>query len=108
MVDNKNEMNEELEGEREFYTLVDADTDEELEFEKIAEVELGGKKYVAMIPAVEDDEIPEDGFYEYVILRVEESADGVDFVSPDSEEEEELVEQAFDQLFSEELDYDAK
>ena len=106
MADNMNGMNEELEGEREFYTLVDADTNEELEFEKIAEVELGGKKYVAMIPA--DEDTSEEEFCEYVILRVEESEDGVDFVSPDSEEEEELVEQAFDQIFSEELDYDAR
>jgi len=101
-----NEMNEELEGEREFYTLVDEDNGEEIEFEKIAEVELDGKKYVAMIPAAAD--LSEDGFYEYIILRVEESEDGVDFVSPDTEAEEELVEQAFDQIFSEAIDYDAK
>jgi uncharacterized protein YrzB (UPF0473 family) len=105
MADNKEMMNEN-EGEREFYTLVDADTNEEIEFEKIAEVELGGKKYVAMIPA--SDEIPEDGFYEYVILRVEESEEGVDFVSVDDEKEAELVEDAFDQIFSEEIDYDGK
>jgi uncharacterized protein YrzB (UPF0473 family) len=105
MADNKEMMNEN-EGEREFYTLVDADTNEEIEFEKIAEVELGGKKYVAMIPAT--DEIPEDGFYEYVILRVEESEEGVDFVSVDDEKEAELVEDAFDQIFSEEIDYDGK
>ena len=43
MAENKELMNEE--GEREFYTLVDDDTNEEIEFEKIAEVELGGKKY---------------------------------------------------------------
>lgn len=101
-----NEMNEELEGEREFYTLVDEDNGEEIEFEKIAEVEIGGKTYVAMIPAAED--VSEDGFCEYIILRVEESEDGVDFVSPDTEAEEELVEQAFDQIFSEAIDYDQK
>ncbi len=101
-----NEMNEANEGEREFYTLVDADNGEEIEFEKIAEVELGGKKYVAMIPAEED--VSEDGFYEYVILRVEESEDGIDFVSVDDEKEAELVEDAFDQIFSEEIDYDGK
>lgn len=100
-----NEMNEELEGEREFYTLIDEDNGEELEFEKIAEVELNGKTYVAMIPA---EDAPEDGLYEYIILRVEESEDGVDFVSPDTEAEEELVEQAFDQIFSEAIDYDEK
>ena len=106
MNDNKNAMMDEAEGEREFYTLVDADTNEEIEFEKIAEVELGGKKYVAMIPAA--DEVSDDGFYEYVILRVEESEEGVDFVSVDDEKEAELVEDAFDQIFSEEIDYDGK
>ena len=107
MAEMKDMMNEnENEGEREFFTLVDCDTNEEIEFEKIAEVEIGGKRYVAMIPAVE--ELPEDGFYEYVILRVEESEDGTDFVSPDTQEEEELVEQAFDQLFSEQIDYDGE
>lgn len=106
MNENKSIPMDENEGEREFYTLVDADNGEEIEFEKIAEVELAGKKYVAMIPAEED--VSEDGFYEYVILRVEESEDGVDFVSVDDEHEAELVEDAFDQIFSEEIDYDGK
>ena len=106
MADNKEMMNPEEENMREFYTLVDSDTNEEIEFEKIAEVELGGKKYVAMIPAT--DELPEDGFYEYVILRVDESEEGVDFVSLDDEKEEALVEDAFDQIFSEEIDYDGQ
>ena len=100
------ELNAELEGEREFYTLVDADTNEEIEFEKIAEVVIDGKTYVAMIPA--DGAESEDGFCEYVILRVEEGEDGTDFVSPDTQEEEELVEQAFDQIFSEQIDYDGE
>ena len=106
MADNKEMMNPEEENMREFYTLVDSDTNEEIEFEKIAEVELGGKKYVAMIPAT--DEVPADGFYEYVILCVEENEEGVDFYSIEDEKEAALVEDAFDQIFSEEIDYDGK
>ena len=106
MADNKEMMNPEEENMREFYTLVDSDTNEEIEFEKIAEVELGGKKYVAMIPAT--DEVPEDGFYEYVILCVEENEEGVDFYSIEDEKDATLVEDAFDQIFSEEIDYDGQ
>lgn len=104
MSENNNEILEAAEGEREFYTLVDADNGEELEFEKIAEVELDGKTYVAMIPAMEEPS--EEELCEYVILRVVEGEEGTDFVSLDSEEEEELVEQAFDQIFSEAINYD--
>ncbi len=92
--------------EREFFTLVDEEGNE-IEFEKIAEVEMKGNRYVAMIPA--DGAASEDGFCEYVILRVEDDEDGeVSFVSVDDPDEEDDVADIFDDLFSEEIDYDAK
>ena len=100
-MENMNENNE-----REFFTLVDEDG-KEIEFEKIAEVEMKGNRYVAMIPAT--DAVSEDGFCEYVILRVETEADGeVAFVSVDDPDEEDDVADLFDDMFSEEIDYDAK
>ncbi len=91
--------------EREFFTLVDEEGNE-IEFEKIAEVEMKGNRYVAMIPA--DGSTAEDGFCEYVILRVEDEDGEVSFVSVDDPDEEDDVADLFDDLFSEEIDYDAK
>ncbi|MBQ9785729.1 MAG: DUF1292 domain-containing protein [Clostridia bacterium] len=91
--------------EREFFTLVDEDG-KEIEFEKIAEVEMKGNRYVAMIPA--EGAVSEDGFCEYVILRVENEGGEVTFVSVDDPDEEDDVADLFDDMFSEEIDYDAK
>ena len=93
--------------EREFFTLVDEEGTE-IEFEKIAEVEYKNATYVAMIPAGAED-ASEDGFCEYVILRVETDADGeYSLVSVDDPDEEDDVADLFDDMFSEEIDYDNK
>ena len=109
MNENKNEIMDENEGEREFYTLVDADNGEEIEFEKIAEVELGGKKYVAMIPAEAADKAQDDGgFCEYVVLRLEKDENGDDIlVTIEDDEEFDRVADYFDDLLQNEIDYDA-
>ena len=87
----------------ELYTLTDEEGNE-LEFEMIGQCEMNGVKYYAMIPADSD----EDGeFYEYTILKsvIEDGEEML--VSIDDDEEFDNVADYFDDLFSEEIDYDA-
>lgn len=93
--------------EREFYTLVDEEG-VEIEFEKIAEAEMNGATYFAMIPA-DAAEKAEDGFCEYVVLRVDTEEDGeLSLVSVDDDEEFDNIADIFDDRFSEEIDYDTE
>ncbi len=94
--------------EREFFTLTDEDGNE-VEFELIGTTEYKGNLYFAMIPAeaAEKAKDDEDGFCEYVILRVEKDENGEDsLVSVDDDEEFDDVADLFDDMFSEEIDYD--
>ena len=96
------------ENEREFFTLVDEDGSE-IEFEKIGEITLNEKVYFAMIPAEAADKAAQDdgGFCEYVVLRLEKDEDGEDtLVSVDDDDEFDNVADVFDDMFSEEIDYD--
>lgn len=109
MEENKNEMpeTEATDGEREFFTLTDEEGNE-VEFELIDTAELNGVTYYAMIPAEEADKEPEDGFQEYVILKMEKDENGEDMlVTLDDDEEFDSVADFFDDRFSEEVDYDA-
>ena len=87
----------------EFYTLTDEEGNE-LEFELIGQCEMNGVKYYAMIEANGE----EDGeFYEYTILKsVMEDGEEV-LVSIDDDDEFDDVADYFDDLFSQEIDYDA-
>ncbi len=95
------------ENEREFFTLVDEDGSE-IEFEKIGEITLNDKVYFAMIPAEAAENAQNDGgFCEYVVLRLEKDEDGEDtLVSVDDDDEFDNVADVFDDMFSEEIDYD--
>ena len=95
------------ENEREFFTLVDEDGSE-IEFEKIGEITLNEKVYFAMIPAEAAENAQNDGgFCEYVVLRLEKDENGEDtLVSVDDDEEFDNVADVFDDMFSEEIDYD--
>ena len=97
------------ENEREFFTLVDEDGSE-IEFEKIGEITLGDKVYFAMIPAEAAENAQNDGgFCEYVVLRLEKDEDGEDtLVTVDDDEEFDNVADVFDDMFSEEIDYDGQ
>lgn len=101
-------MNEK-ENEREFFTLVDEDG-AEIEFEKIGEVTLGENTYFAMIPADSAEKAEADGgFCEYVVLRLEKDENGEDtLVTVDDDDEFDNVADVFDDMFSEEIDYDVK
>ncbi|MBQ7348191.1 MAG: DUF1292 domain-containing protein [Clostridia bacterium] len=99
---------EEMNNEREFFTLTDEEGNE-VEFELIGSVDLNGNTYYAMIPADAADKAQEadDGFCEYVILRVEKDEDGeYTLVSVDDDDEFDDVADRFDDMFSEEIDYD--
>ena len=95
--------------EREFFTLTDEDG-KELEFELIGVGEVKGKTYYAMIPA-DGTSTDENGqsFCEYVILRVETDENGEgSLVTIDDDDEFDDVADYFDDMFSEEIDYDTQ
>ncbi len=94
--------------EREFFTLTDEDG-KEIEFELIGVTEYNGKQYYAMIPADAADRAQEEenGFCEYVILRAEQEPNGeYTLVTVDDDDEFDDVADQFDDMFSEEIDYD--
>ena len=96
-------MDENIMG-NEYYTLTDEDGNE-LEFEMIGQCEMNGVQYYAMIPVDADDS---GEFYEYTILKsVMEDGEEV-LVSIDDDDEFDNVADYFDDLFSQEIDYDAK
>ncbi len=89
--------------EPEYYTLTDEDGNE-LDFELIASAEINGTVYYAMHPVEEDADAD---YYEYVILKNETDEDGEELlVTVDDEEEFDSVADYFDDLLSDEVDYD--
>ena len=105
MEENKNnEMMDEAFGADEYYTLTDEDGNK-LKFELIGKAELKGTQYFAFIPA---DEEQDGEFCEYTILKaVIEDGEEI-LVSIDDDDEFDDAADYFDDLFSEEIDYDAK
>ena len=103
MEENKNDiLNEELVAD-EYYTLTDEDGNE-LKFELIGKAELKGVQYYAFVPA---DEEQDGEFCEYTILKsVIEDGEEI-LVSIDDDDEFDDAADYFDDLFSEEIDYDA-
>ena len=96
----ENKMNEELE-EVPVFTLTDEETGEEEDFELLAEAVIQDKKYYALAPLNEEAE-------EYVILRVSEVEDNsIILESIDDDDEFEKVEDYFNDLLFNEVDYDA-
>ena len=98
---------DEKEFQSEYYTLTDEEGNE-LQFEVIGSAELNGTVYYAMIPA-DSAEQTEDGFCEYVILKEETDESGeATLVTIDDDDEFDDVADYFDDLFSEEIDYDGE
>ena len=95
---NNNEEIEEL-GDI-IYTLTDEDTGEEIDFQLIARATLDDVLYFALIPAEDEDAD------EYVILRVSEDGEDVILESIDDDDEFEKVEEYFNDLLFNEVDYD--
>ncbi len=95
---------DEKEFETEYYTLTDEEGNE-LQFEVIASAEIEGTVYYAMIPV--DDQPEEEDVYEYVILKAEKDEDGEDvLVTIDDDEEFDSIADYFDDMLSDEADYD--
>ena len=95
---------DEKEFQSEYYTLTDEEGNE-LQFEVIGAAELNGVKYYAMIPV--DDQPEEEDVYEYVILKIEKDEDGEDIlVTIDDDDEFDDVADYFDDMLSDEADYD--
>ena len=90
--------------ENDYFTLTDEDGNE-IEFEMIAQCEKDGNKYFAMIPVEEDQK---DGdICEYIVLKLTEEDGEEFFVTVDDDDELDEIADYFDDLFSQEIDYDA-
>ena len=100
MQDNQNNIPEE-ELEASIITLTDDETGEKLDFVLIAEATIDEKLYYALEPADEESE-------EYVILRVTEAEDDLILETVDDDDEFEKVEDYFNDLLFNEIDYDAE
>lgn len=88
----------------EYYTLTDEEGND-LKFELIGKAELKGVQYFAFVPA---DEESDGEFCEYTILKaVIEDGEEI-LVSIDDDDEFDDAADYFDDLFSEEIDYDAE
>lgn len=86
-----------------FFTFTDEEGNE-IEFELIGQCELKGNTYFAMIPAGSDDN---GEFCEYNILKLTVEDGEEIYVTIDDDDEFDMVADYFDDLFSEEIDYDA-
>ncbi len=92
-------LNHEEEETVDIYTLTDSETGEELQFELLAEADIGDGHYVALAPLEEESE-------EYVILQVTEEDGEPVFTSVDDDDTFEKVAEFFDDLFFNEVDCD--
>lgn len=103
---NENEKNINAENEEEMveiFTLTDEDGNE-IEFQIIGEHEKNGERYFAMIPV--EDEDKDSDVCEYVILKLAKDGDEEILVTVDDDEELDDIADYFDDLFSQEIDYD--
>ena len=83
--------------------LTDEDGNE-IEFEVIGQCEKNGQQYFAMIPADESEQ--SDDVLEYVILKLAKDGDEEILVTVDDDDEFDDIADYFDDLFSQEIDYD--
>lgn len=90
--------------ENEYFTLTDEDGNE-LQFEVIGQCEKNGEQYFAMIP-VGEEEPQNDDVCEYVILKLAKEGDEEFLVTVDDDDELDDVADYFDDIFSQEIDYD--
>ena len=99
MADMEKDIQNEAEDLVDVFTLTDDETGEEQDFELRAEATIEGCRYFALAPLVEDSE-------EYVILKVTEEGDEPILESIDYDDEFERVEEYFNDLLFNEVDYD--
>ena len=95
---------DEKEFQSEYCILTDEDGNE-IRFEEVGAAEINGIMYYAMAPV--DDQPEEEDVYEYVILKVEKDENGEDMlVTIDDDEEFDDIADYFDDMLSDEADYD--
>ena len=100
MEDNKN-INVEENEEPWIVTLTDEETGEEQDFEVLATADIDGKRYMAL-------EMVNNETEEYVILEATEDGDDVILETIEDDDVFEKVEDYFNDLLFNEIDYDAK
>lgn len=89
--------------ENDYITLTDEEG-RDIEFELAAECERNGERYFALIPV--EDENDESEFLEYTVLKLAMDGDEEVLVTVDDDDELDDVADYFDDLFSQEMDYD--
>ena len=100
MTDNTKNMDDGI------YTLTD-ENGNEIQLELIGACEFKGVQYYAMIPVDSDDKNKDDEFCEYVILKsVIENGEEM-LVTIDDDDEFDDVADYFDDILTQEIDYDA-
>ena len=104
MAENEKNLNA-PEEEAEFVDLIDEDGTPH-KFELIAEHEENGELYFAAIPAEDGD--MDDEFCEYLILKQIKEGEEYYLAEIEDDAEFEKIAEIFDNLFDEEIDYDAK
>ena len=89
------------------FTLTDEEGNE-IDFEVIGQHEMNGEHYVALLPVdeVNADDGADNVEYEYVILKLAKDGDEEILVTVDDDDEFDDVADYFDDLFSQEIDYD--
>ena len=91
--------------ESDYITLTDEDGND-INFEVIAQCEKNDNTYFAMIPVEDDKKENENDICEYIVLKlVEEDGEEV-LVTVDDDDELDDIADYFDDLFSQEIDYD--
>ena len=87
------------------FTLTDEEGNE-IEFEVIGQHEMNGEHYVALLPVEDEEGDKNDGEWEYVILKLAKDGDEEILVTVDDDDEFDDIADYFDDLFSQEIDYD--
>ncbi len=104
MDENKNQQSlPETEEDTAIFTLTDEEGNE-VDFEVIGQHEMNGENYVALLPVGEENSDKEE--WEYIILKLAKDGDEEIFVTVDDDDEFDDIADYFDDLFSQEIDYD--
>ena len=91
--------------ENDYFTLTDEEGNE-IDFEVIAQCERDGNTYFAMIPAEDESKANDNDICEYIILKLAEEDGEEILVTVDDDDELDDISDYFDDLFSQEIDYD--
>ena len=91
--------------ENDYFTLTDEEGNE-IDFEVIEQCERDGNTYFAMIPVEDESKTADNDICEYIILKLAEEDGEEILVTVDDDDELDDIADYFDDLFSQEIDYD--